>query len=243
MWATSVGHGEIGKDLALSPMQGQVAFLSELVSVQMPSALLHVGLLEIWDVAKKTGSKPGIKALDDRLAWFPDGKRLAYAKLVKPNAPAGSIPVADAFGKTFRDWEKVPAVFVWDLAAGTESFLHVGWRPVVSHDGRSVLVSDLESTYKQVDVATGKASTVTWRGIVWPGAIASPAKDVVLSWCYPTQGLKIKYTTNNSPLRGPKQMLTLKLARLNSAEFQTVVPYLDPRWKVSFGEVQNNLKE
>lgn len=87
----------------------------------------------------------------------------------------------------------------------------------------------------RVEVATGESRRVAWRGSVWPGAIANPAKDVVLSWCLPTQGSTVKYTEDNSPLRGPKRMLTLKLAALNSDEFQTVVPYVDPRRVVSFG--------
>jgi hypothetical protein len=36
MWAKSPGHGEIGDDLALSPVGGRVAFLSGLVNTQMP---------------------------------------------------------------------------------------------------------------------------------------------------------------------------------------------------------------
>src|SRR5205807_755765 len=90
MWAaTPAGHGEIGHHLALAPVHGRVAFLSGLSSVQMPSAYLHVGSVEIWDVDKKAGRKRDIRALDEGLAWFPDGKRLAYVKLVDPKATPG----------------------------------------------------------------------------------------------------------------------------------------------------------
>jgi hypothetical protein len=206
----------------------------------MPSAYLHVGSVEVWDVDKNAGRKIGVKALDNGLAWFPDGKRLAYVKLVEPKLAGGQNGDAGTFGKTFAGWDKVPTVFVRDMGAETESLLHVGWRPVVSFDGRSVLVSDLEGAWMRVEVATGKSTVVTWPGVVWPGAVANPAKDVVLSWCLPTRGSKIRYTDHNSPLRGPKQMLTLKLARLNSAEFRTVVPHIDPRRLVSFGEGRKN---
>jgi hypothetical protein len=239
MWATSAaGHGEIGEHLALAPVGGRVAFLSALTPVQVPSALLQAGSVEIWDVEKKTGGKTNIKAVDQGLAWFPDGKRLAYVKLVDLKDPFLSEQAGDSFGKTFQAWDKVPAVFIHDVNAGTESFLHVGWRPVVSGDGREVLVSDWEGAWRLVDVTTGKSTPTTWPGVAWVGAIGMPAKGVVLSWCLPTEGTKIRYTENNSPLVGPKQMLSLKLARLNSHEFQTVVPYLDPRDDLSYGEVK-----
>src|SRR5205085_1801078 len=118
---------------------------------------------------------------------------------------------ADAFVASFGRWEKLPAVFARDVVAEKETFLHVGWSPVVSFDGRYVLVSNLDGDYRRVEVQTGKSAVVSWGGKAWSGAFAYPATDIVLSWSLPTQGAKIKYTENNSPLRGPKQMLTLKL--------------------------------
>jgi hypothetical protein len=49
MWAR---HGEIGKHIALASSGGKVALLSALKNKQMPGALLSVGKVEIWDVAK-----------------------------------------------------------------------------------------------------------------------------------------------------------------------------------------------
>ena len=84
MWATSpAGHGEIGEHLAIAPIRGRVAFVSELKPLEMPSAYLNVGDVEIWDVDKKVGQKAGVRALDEGIAWFPDGQRLAYVKLVE----------------------------------------------------------------------------------------------------------------------------------------------------------------
>jgi hypothetical protein len=241
MWATSAaGHGEIGDEIALSPTKGRAAFVSGTRSVQMPSALLTVGSMEISDIDKKTGVKTNIEALDDGFAWFPDGKRLAYAKLIDAKS-AGQAAETDPFGKMFATWDKVPAVFVRDIEAGTESFLHVGARPLVSSDGRVVLVDDYHAQCRLVDVATGKSTPATWPGKWFE--IAMLQKDIVLSWCLPTAGTKVKYSENNSPLVGPKEMLSLKLARLNSNEFQTVVPYIDPRMKVSFGQVTNREKK
>ncbi len=240
MWATSpAGHGEIGTHLAISPTGGRVAFLSELTAVQMPSAYLHAGYLEVWDVSTKTGGKTSVKALDEGLAWFPDGKRIAYVKLSKRRHSSGAGTAEDSLGKKFQEWQQVPSVYIFDVDAGTESFLHVGWRPVVSFDGNSVLVADDEGEWRLVDVAAGKSVATTWPGITWPGAIANPAQDVILCWALPTSGSRIKYTDHNSPLRGPKLMLTLKLTKADSREFQTVVPYIDPRTVVSFGKTSS----
>src|SRR5438132_4990401 len=82
LWATSIGKGEIGKALALSPIGGHVAFLTQLKGAQMPGALLSEGLVELWDVEKKTCSKTEVKTIDCGLAWFPVGERMAVVNLV-----------------------------------------------------------------------------------------------------------------------------------------------------------------
>lgn len=237
MWATTAaGHGEIGEHLALSPVGGRVAFMSGLSDAQTPGALLLTGSVEIWDVETKTRVKTEIKGSDEGLAWLPDGKHLAYVKLVEPKIAWALQDKTDTFGSTFRKWDKVPAVFVRDVDAGTEALVHVGWDPVVSSDGKSVFLSDNEGAWRRIDLATGKSSIPTLRGAPLNDyIIASLASDIVLTRALPTQGLKVKQTESNSPLVGPKEMLSLKLAKLNSDDFQTIVPYIDPRTRLSFG--------
>ena len=82
MWAR---HGEIGKYLALAPSGGKVALLSAVKKKQMPGALLGVGTIEIWDVARRKSLAVDAMALDQPMSWFPDGMRLAYVKLVPSN--------------------------------------------------------------------------------------------------------------------------------------------------------------
>ena len=67
-----------------------------------------------------------------------------------------------------------------------------------------------EGAWRRVDVLTGKSATATWPGLWSP--IALPARDVVLPLCVPTEGAKVRFTGSNSPLVGPKEMLSLKLA-------------------------------
>jgi hypothetical protein len=233
MWAQ---RGEIGSDLALSPVGGRVAFESGLVNTQMPGTLLQTGTVEIWDVEKKARTKASFKALEG-LAWLPDGKRLAYVKLIdtKELPAATAPPQADPFTGAFKGWRKLPAVFVRDVDAETEVFLHVGWHPVVSSDGQAVLVSNSGGDWRSVDVATGKSDSAAWPGMWAPVALAN--RDVALSLCLPTKGTKIRFTRHNSALSGPKEMLSLKLAKVNANEFQTVLANIDPRTRISFGRV------
>jgi hypothetical protein len=234
MWATSAaGHGEIGAHLALSPRGGRVAFMSGLKAVQLPSALLQTGTVEIWDLQTKAVVGSIGSALDEGLDWFPDGGRLAYVKLVDAKEATGLMPTG--FGTAFQSWPSIPAVFVRDLAQNTDTLLHVGWNPIVSSDGGFVLVSDMDGPPRMVNVSTRVSDPASWPGMAGSGAFAVIAPDRVLSWCLPTAGVETSFTTNNSPLVGPKQNLSLKLARLSSRGFQTVVPKIDPRRQVSFG--------
>jgi hypothetical protein len=85
-----------------------------------------------------------------------------------------------------------------------------------------------------VDIASGNLREVTWPGN-WLGPIALVRSDLVLYWGLPTTGAIPAYTKFGSPLVAHHAMGTVKLAALESGQFRTVVPYMDPRWKVSFG--------
>ena len=74
-------------------------------------------------------------------------------------------------------------------------------------------------------------------GIYQGGVIALIDGDIVLYWALPTTGAVQRTTTNNSPLVGAKKMPSIKAARLSSGEFQTLIPFMDPRHEVVFGQV------
>jgi hypothetical protein len=77
---------------------------------------------------------------------------------------------------------------------------------------------------------------VTWPGDAG-GLIANPRDDLALYWGLPTTGTPIKHSPYGS-FRAGLMLITVKLAVINSARFQTVIPEIDPRHRVSFGRVQ-----
>lgn len=239
MWAE---NGEIGDYLALAPTGGKVAFISDVEGKQMPRALLSIGQIEIWDVGTKTPLVVNTKALDEAMSWFPDGERLAYVRLVPRNELPNPALGLDIFGKYAGElWDQVPAVYILHTRSGESTFLHVGWTPVVSLDGKTVLVGGWGDTYvnftwMRVDMHNRQSKSVQWPGDAG-GAIAAPSENIVLYWGSPTTGAPIKYITDNSRLYGAKLMLTLKATLIGSAEFQTVVPEIKVRSLVSFGQV------
>ncbi len=236
LWAkTPAGHGEIGSHLALSASGGLVAFLSSLEPVQLPSAYLHVGHLEVWNVVTRAGGKRLAAVLDEGLAWFPDGRRLAFVRLTQPaDIPTSALPPA-SFGRAFQDWDRIPSVFILDLDMGTERFLATGWRPVVSGDGTFVLVSDSEGNARGVEAASGMPLALRLPQSDCPRLVAAPSPGLVLALCRPGSGEFVEYSENNSPLSGEKPMLILSLVGTDSADRRAVVRSIDPRTVVSFG--------
>ncbi len=239
MWATSAaGKGEIGHHVALSPTGARIALISRTFGRQMTGALLTLGQVEIWNAVEKAQEDAEVVALDEPMSWFPDGKKLAYAALVKRDELPADAPGLDRFGVYFGEiWDEIPAIFVYDLETKASRFVHVGWRPVVAPDGQSLLIAGWQDeTYSlmRFDLASGTSSPITVPGIV--GDVIGISRDnLILYVGLPTTGATIEFTKNNSPLRGPKQVLTVKVVNEAGDQFATLVPAIDPRSQASFG--------
>ncbi|MCZ6735715.1 MAG: hypothetical protein O7C65_08000 [Planctomycetota bacterium] len=232
---------EIGDHLALAPTGGLVAFVINVtnVKVRKPRAYFWRGRIEIWDVDTKDRLPTGTTALDDKLCWFPDGRHLAYVDLLNRDEAVKVLrkhvdPTED-YGTVLIERKQVPVVHVMDTTTGRTEALHVGLGPVVSADGTRVLMRDFESRWRMLDLDRQRSEPVSAPGRAWPGAIALCDANLVLYWAWPTEGAELKWTRHNSPLVGPKPMLTLKVADLRTGDFRTVVPYIDPRTPVSYG--------
>ena len=239
MWATTAaGKGEIGTYVSLAPVGGLVAFISNVIGKQMPRALLNVGQIEMWNVVKKSGDNTHVMALDEPISWFPDGKRFAYTRLVARKELPAQANGLEQFGTYFGlAWDEVPAIYIFDVDSRKSAFLYVGWRPVVSCDGKTVLIGGWgreEFAWRTVNFNTGDSSPLALPGIAGD-ILAAPAGELFIYWGLPTTGTPVKHTTSNSPLRGPKLMLTIKVADAKAATLQTIVPYIDPRSHASYG--------
>jgi len=235
----------------LSPEDGYVAFVSKTRSLTMkvePKTHFHEGKLEVWQVDERRPLKIERKAIDRSLAWLPDEKFVLYSALVGPDTlpkdlideysratGSGLIPVVD---------RRTPVVHQLELSGAKAIPLCIGRRSVVSQDGKVILVQGIGFEWLLYDVTTRRLKPAKLpglydrdrMGIYQGGAIALLGSDLVIYWGLPTTGTAQRTTKNNSPLVGAKTMPSIKVARLSSGEFQTVIPFMDPRRAVLFGE-------
>ncbi len=230
----------IGEDIAISPSGERVAFVGKysIPYIDPPNwhekaGILKYGPLEVWRVATQTQLITNVKAVDRGISWFPDNKSLAYTTLL-PRGQVLKEQTHQEIGGGFESWSQIPVVMILNVTDGTSRFLHVGWRPVISPDGKAVLVSDLHKQNWLVDVTTKQSQSVTLPGD-WGGPFAFVSENLVLYAGLPTTGSKQEWTIRNSPLVGRKSMGTLKVADIRTGRFKTVLSPVDPRWQVSFG--------
>jgi hypothetical protein len=233
----------IGNDLALSPVGGFVSFVGKLTPMQMrkPDAYLEIGSLEIFNVGTKSKLETKLIALNAGLAWFPDGKKLAYTTLIDrmEMPPIDSrCNIKSSFG---NEWSKIPAVYVYDLADHSDTFLYAGWNPIVSTDAKSILVSGFENNYCLVNYETKSAVPIDWPSR-YSSVIAFTSAHSILHMGLPTAGAKPKWTEHNSPLVGPKPMVSIKLSDLSNGSFQTVLDFADPRLNMSYGQTDKDME-
>lgn len=235
----------IGKNMALSSTGGKVAFVGKHYTIDIGSSnygtntpFLEYGPLEVWLIETRTPVITHAKALDMGMSWFNDGNRLAYVSLL----PLAEVMVAhtqQVIEGGFKGWDRVPIVMIFDIINGTSQFLHVGWNPLVSPDGKAILLSGVNKQNKIVSVETKQSRPVSWPGD-WGGAISFVGDDLILYFGLPTAGTDPQWTQRNSPLVGAKPMGTLKIANLNTGKFKTVLNYVDPRSVFSFGKLDSS---
>jgi hypothetical protein len=232
----------IGEHLALSADGKHAAYVRDAVGTQFPGSHLQQGVLEILDTRTGAVTTTRISALDEGIAWFPDGRHLAFVSAL-PRSAAPIIPLGkDGFGACFEGWDPLPVVRVLDTSTDKIRDLHIGWSPCVSSDGKQLVIADMATLagnqyatrIRSVDAKSGGSQGAALPGLIgdvialWPGGLA-------LYWGLPTSGGNISYTKYNSPLVGPKLEVTLKAGVINTNRFQTVVPTIDPRTTATWG--------
>src|SRR6185295_6305738 len=99
LWQHSVGGS-----LALDSAGTRVAFVARAEGVEFknPGAYLMQGELEVWTLDPLERIAPKLPALDDTLAWLPDGKHVLYTALIARSDAAklltSEVGAPDSFG-------------------------------------------------------------------------------------------------------------------------------------------------
>jgi hypothetical protein len=221
----------------LSPKNGKVALVAKLEDVQLrrPNTLFQKGKIEIWETEQAKGFETGVDALADTLAWFPDGRQLSYVDLVDRRKLSKLAEEFKEYWDVYAEWSVLPAVYVLDTVTSEKRLVHPGRHVVVSRDGKAALISLSTSSDFRTWLVSFETQQVKAVKVPGGGSIALIDQDTVVYRGLPTSGSEIRYTENNSPIVGPKPMMTIKVADIPSGKFQTILPYVDPRGAISFG--------
>jgi hypothetical protein len=187
-------------ELALSPVGARLAFQKQRVPGQAGSARIEE--LAILDLA--TGSVEVVwTGSCDRIAWFPDGRRLAF---VEDGESGASIHVLDVGSRAVSfTSEPIPGLNgLWVGPGGTHLYgssrSGTGW------------------ALGRIDLATGKRERWALSGLEYP--IAFSEDGMVVGYGLPTAGSKQEYT--RSPWNVPSPKHAIKLYELASSRSCTV---------------------
>lgn len=207
---------------------GRIAYVRDLQGVQMPGAYLEEGRIEIPGL-----SLPAIRALDDGVSWFPDGRQLAYVALA--DARNTLHDTFGAVGQSFVGWDRRPTVMILDIASGETTVADLGIDPIVSSTGRKIIVRDFERNFRIIDLAAGAPHAENWPGS-WGRVIAFLDDRYVVFQGLPTEGSPVTRSPYGSFRKGT-QMLPIKVVDLETRKFATLIPTVDPRHEIVFGGV------
>lgn len=229
-------YAVFGQQPLLSPEGSAVAFLSGGKGTQFAGEYLNVGAIELWSAASGTTRELATGATDEGMAWFPNDSAIAYVTRV-PRESLSSEQIDELSTGTIecanhvKHLDAVPVVYIVNAITGLRRALHIGAKPVVSSDGRHVLVQCLSSVMVSSD---GHEATQ----VAIPGDLGRPLalldSTLVIYWGLPTAGAKVVRSPYGSFGAGT-QAVTIKVANIRTGRFQTVVPTVDPRGEVGFG--------
>jgi len=211
--------------IALAPRGGRIAFIAQ--SKENEGKRFRPrgpGPMRLWDPEAGAVRDLGVTAASQRPSWFPDGRRLAYVSPVKGSL---EIPSRD-FGDTAPP---LPHVHVIDTNTGHDVPFTTGHFPIVSSDGRSMIVERRRAEYVKVEVETGTEQALPWLAH-FGRPIALVESRYVIYWGRPTPGAPTGVTKNNSNFVGPKPMSAIKVVDIDTNQFATLVPLVDPRTHV-----------
>jgi len=231
-----------GDSFSLSPTDGVVAFIINYKDdfSLIPNDYVNIGTLEIVKIKNGDVIKTDIKALDKGLSWFPDGKQLAYVALIRKDKLPNHLRTTfdDNFGREMTLWKSIPVTFLVDLTKMSSRPIHIGWNPIVSKDGSSILIQDYEGRIRLYKISSGESVSVNLPPAKQSHVFSFIGQDMLLYKGLPTKGSKQKFRLTST--FGTTPYWTLKVAQLNTGKFKTLIQYLDIHRRVSFGNGKIN---
>ena len=185
---------------------------------------LFVGPLRCWDTGdgreRRLRDEP-VLALGERPTWTSDGREVVYAA-PGPVGRAAQPPLSPSM-------QPDPQIRRLDLATGREEVLVPGHHPVMSSDGRSMLLRlPGKGGWAWWDIASASMRPMPpLAGLRVPLALVASRHLVYTG--EPSQGAATGWSSHNSPLVGPKALLAVKVADLVTGAFETLLAAIDPR--------------
>ena len=226
-----------GDYISISPDGRYVAYLLLTKKNQMPGALLMSGSIMILDLNNSAAINTPIIALDDYLTWFPNSEEVLFTSLsVRSKIPKGDSLPASPYGTFPKKWHQYPVAYVYNLKTQKVRMLYPGIHSHLSQDGKSVLLLN-GGTWALIDVGSLNPKQLNVPSDFWiePRVLLNDQKCLYVG--FPTKGTMIKRSQYGSFSSG-SLMKSLKIADINTWEFQTIMPYFDYRDPISFGPAE-----
>ena len=226
-----------GEYISMSPDGRYVAYLLLTKQNQMPGALLTSGSIMVWDLNNSETIKTPIVGLEDYITWFPNSEEVLFTSLsVRSKIPKGDSLPASPYGTSQEKWQQYPVAYIYNLKTRKVRMLYPGIDSHLSQDGKSVILLN-GGTWTLIDVMNLKPKQLNVPSDFWiePRVLLNDQKCLYVG--FPTKGAEIKRSKYGSFSCG-SLMKALKIADLNTWEFQTIVPYFDDRDPISFGPAE-----
>jgi len=227
-----------GKSFSFSQDGGLVAFVKNYKNdfSLMPDDYVGIGHLEIVNAEKRNTIKTDIQVLDKGLNWFPGGKKLVYVAVMPRDKVRHDLveKFEDGFGSEMMTWHSTPVVVMLNLKDMSTKQLHIGWNPIVSKDGSSILIQDYKGRIRMYKVSSGNSMPVNVPIGEQCHVFSFIGKDIILYKTIPDTDRKYRLTST----LGTTPYWTLRVAQINTSKYKTIVQHLDIHRRVSYGEVR-----
>ena len=203
------------------------------VPALIPNDYVKIGNLEIVDIEKRNMVKTDIKVLDKGLNWFPKGQKLAYVGLITKDKINKDLITnfEDGFASEMITWHSIPVVVILNLKDMSTKQLHIGWNPIVSRDGSSIVIQDYQGRIRLYNIASGASIPISVPIGEECHVFSFIGNDFLLYKTIPIAGRKYRFTSTF----GRTPYWTLRVAQMNTSKFKTIVEQLDIHRRVSYG--------